>query len=325
MHGLAGAIDAALGEDVSVEALGRVAPANAAIGQVERRPLQAQKGVVARGRRGDQHRRRETAFAARQPRREGNAAGVVGGLGRQHLVVARDQPELDAADRLRRRQRIDEGMDAVAARIGGEPEVGDDEPLRCALAVLLRGNVARNRGEHIDAGLELRHRLGDGKVGGDLGVQRSLVDRHLAGPHLIALLLGDVVQAVAVEVPLEVAAEHGVDQIAVADAVDRDLDLVGVDADEGNALLPGLRQHIGLAGKTDEGTAVAHIDVEVRGLEQVLADGRGQAFAERDRRSSRHASALRRKAAGRRPRARACPCRPRRHRARSRCASAGSR
>jgi hypothetical protein len=75
-----------------------------------------------------------------------------------------------------------------------------------------------------------------GKAVGDLLVE-LLLDLELAGPHLLALLVGDVVEAVAVEIALEVVAEHVVEQVAVADAIDRDLDLVGVDGDERNTLL----------------------------------------------------------------------------------------
>ncbi len=114
-------------------------------------------------------------------------------------------------------------MDAVSAGEGREPEIGDDEPLRGALAVIVAGNVGRLRREQIDAGLHGRHRLGDGEGGGDLLVE-LLLDLELAGPHLLALLVGDVVERIAVEIALEVVAEHVVEQAAVADAVDRDLE-----------------------------------------------------------------------------------------------------
>ena len=47
------------------------------------------------------------------------------------------------------------------------------------------------------------------------------LDRQLALPDLRAALVGEAVSVVAVEVALEIAAEHGVDQVAVADPVDR--------------------------------------------------------------------------------------------------------
>ena len=60
----------------------------------------------------------------------------------------------------------------------------------------------------------------DRKRGGDLGVELRL-DRKLAAPDLDAALVAELLGLVADEVALEVAAEHGVDQIAVADAIDR--------------------------------------------------------------------------------------------------------
>jgi hypothetical protein len=64
MHGLAGAVDAALGEDESIKPLRNVAPGNASVGQIERRLLQIQERIVAAVARGDEHGRREPAFAA---------------------------------------------------------------------------------------------------------------------------------------------------------------------------------------------------------------------------------------------------------------------
>ena len=69
---------------------------------------------------------------------------------------------------------------------------------------------------------------------------------------------------------------------AVADPIDRHLDEIGVDGDERDALLAGARQHIGLAREPDRRASVAHIDIERGVLEQILADSRGQAGAERD-------------------------------------------
>ena len=134
IDGLAGAVDAALGEHIRIEPLRHVAPGDAAVGQIEGLLLEIEKGVIAAVARGDDQRRRQSAFAARQPRREADRAVGVGLLGGEHLVVAREQPDLDAVERRGGRQRIDEGMDAVGAGIGGQPEIGDDEPLRGALA-----------------------------------------------------------------------------------------------------------------------------------------------------------------------------------------------
>ena len=45
---------------------------------------------------------------------------AVGLAGAEHLVVARDQPHLDACRRFRARQRMNEDVDDLVAAIGGE-------------------------------------------------------------------------------------------------------------------------------------------------------------------------------------------------------------
>ena len=69
----------------------------------------------------------------------------------------------------------------------------------------------------------------------------------------------------AIERALEVEAEHGRRDVAVADAEYLDRDRSGVDADHRNATLADARQHIGATGEPHERLAVAHIDVELGG------------------------------------------------------------
>ena len=61
----------------------------------------------------------------------------IGLAGGEDFVVARDQPHLGIGDRIGRGQRIDEHMDAVIAGKRRQPHVGDDEPLRRELAVIV--------------------------------------------------------------------------------------------------------------------------------------------------------------------------------------------
>ena len=129
LHGLAGAIDPALGIDEGIEAGRYRAAGNAAVGEIEGRRLEVEEGVVAAGVGGDHHRRRLRAFAAGQRLLELHVAEVVGALGRQNLVAAREQADFDRAARLRGFERMHEGVYAVIAGEGGKPEVGDDEPL----------------------------------------------------------------------------------------------------------------------------------------------------------------------------------------------------
>ena len=55
MYRLSGAINAALREDKGIEAIGDVASGDAAIGQIERRLLETEEGIVAAGGFGDEH------------------------------------------------------------------------------------------------------------------------------------------------------------------------------------------------------------------------------------------------------------------------------
>ena len=128
---------------------------------------------------------------------------------------------------------------------------------------------------------ERADRLPDRKRGGDVGVER-LLDRHLAFPDRRAALFGQALDVIAVEIALEIAPDHGVEQIAIADAVDFERHRRGVDADHGNAALAGARQHVGLAGEAHQGLAVAHVDVEIRGFRQRLLHRRGNAGPQRD-------------------------------------------
>ena len=73
--GLAGAIDAALGIDEGVEPVRRRAAGDAAVGQIEGRRLEVEKGVVALAGRRRRQRRRRAALAARQARFEQRLAG----------------------------------------------------------------------------------------------------------------------------------------------------------------------------------------------------------------------------------------------------------
>src|SRR6185437_3874312 len=111
-NGLTGPIDAAFRVNERIEP-DRYWPAgNAAVGQVERRRLQAQKGIVAlfacddRGGCG-------TAFAARKARLEMNEAIAVALTDGKHFIVACDQPYLNAAAWLGGRERVNEHVYAV--------------------------------------------------------------------------------------------------------------------------------------------------------------------------------------------------------------------
>ena len=161
------------------------------------------------------------------------------------------------------------------------PEIRDDEPLRRDLVVPIRGATGGLGHHHVDAGRELRKRLADREGRGDVGIEH-LLDLHLSLPDLRAPLLGQTADVVAVEVALEVAPDHGVDEVAIADAINLECDRRGIDADDRNAELSGAGQHIRLAGEACDRLAVAHIDVELGGFRQRLLHHRRDAGAQRD-------------------------------------------
>ena len=65
---------------------------------------------------------------------------------------------------------------------------------------------------------------------------------------------------------LEIAALQGLRQAAVADAVDLDVDLLGVDGDQRDALLAAVGQHVAAAGGAHRRRAVLHVDGELSRL-----------------------------------------------------------
>ncbi|MBA7478483.1 hypothetical protein ES707_13906 [subsurface metagenome] len=263
------AIDAALGVDERVGASRHDAASHAAVAELEGVGLQAEEGVVRLLARHRHHRRRQSALAARQPRLEQHVTGIVGFAGGEDFVVARDQAHFGLRDGLRRSQRIDEHMDAVIAGERGHAHVGDDEPLRGKL-VLVVGARALGRCCHdVDAGLELAHCLVYRECRGDVLVQRG-GGGEFARPDLHATLVTERVQFIPVQRALEIAVDDGIEQIAVADPEYVDLDRRRIDADQRDAALAGARQHIGLAGETHERLAVAHIDVELGRFRQAL-------------------------------------------------------
>ena len=224
MHRLAAAIDAALGIDEGVDGTGNGAPLDAAVGQVEGGLGEVDEAVVALGALRHDEGWRVAAFAIEEPAVEGGRAVVIRGGGGQHLVVARDEADIRALHRLRRRDGADRDPQRVAAAGGGEAEVGDHEPLRGDLVPFLDLLSCRLRGHHIESGFELAQRLVDREGGGHLLVERRW-RVHLAGPDFLAQAVGDVLRAIAADLLAEVRVHHAGDQVAVTDAVERQLGL----------------------------------------------------------------------------------------------------
>src|SRR5262249_41112032 len=179
-HGLAAAVDAALRIDESVETRRNRPPRDAAVGQVKRRRFEAEESVIALLA-GNDGRRGNTTLAARQPGLKMDEAIAIGLADSEHLVVARNQAHLDTAARICTGERVYKDINAVVRRVGGEPEIGDDEPLRRLLPVFGRNDVLRLGGHSVEARGEILDRLIEWKRRGHLGVEFGL-NRQLTNP-----------------------------------------------------------------------------------------------------------------------------------------------
>ena len=115
VHLLARAIDAAVGVGEGIDGARRDAALDAAVGEIEGGGGEVEEGVVAVGRVGDQHGRRQPALAALEAGVEAGIAAAVGLGGAQHLVVAGDQAHVGIDDRRGGGQRAHEGVQAVVA------------------------------------------------------------------------------------------------------------------------------------------------------------------------------------------------------------------
>ena len=293
VHRFADAIGAAIGGQKHVDRRGRGLALDAAIGQVELGIGQRQEGRVARRAFGAlalpvghrDHGRRRAVLAKRKPRREMCHALRIGRGAGQHLVRAADQRHI--GPRLGRgvAQAAHHHRQPVAARIGRDAEIRDDEPLR--RKPLLGGGVAVYAGlDDIDAGVQ-RAGLGrDGKAGGQFLVlavaAHGLGDGGRALPDFTRHAVAEVARAPAVQGRREHILGHGADQVAVRDLQQRQVHPVGVDRDHRQPLVARGGQHIGPARETHRGRAVAHIARQRHVAGQCLAISCRQAGAQGD-------------------------------------------
>ena len=125
------AIDAALGIDERIRRLRRRAPADIALAQVNRRTIKIEDREIAIRRIGHHHARRDIALALHDRAGEIHATRAVRIAAREDLVVPRHQFQLHAGHRLRRLQRPHRRRHAVNARVGGQRQIGDDQPALC--------------------------------------------------------------------------------------------------------------------------------------------------------------------------------------------------
>ncbi len=119
-------------------------------------------------------------------------------------------------------------MHAVVTGERGEAEIGDDEPLGRDAAPGF-GRDIRGTGDHgVGAGLQRADGLAHGEGGRDLVVELGRDLEH-ALVDLGAGAIPQRVEVVALELTVEIAVAQRIGEAAVADAIDLDVDLVGVD------------------------------------------------------------------------------------------------
>ena len=154
------AIDAALGVEEGVEPRPADRALHAAIGEVEG-GMRRGRGSRSRPSRRRRRRRRARARPCRargRDRRRRCPSASVGCVPRTSLLRAMRRISTSASG-AGAGERAHEHMHAVLAGEGGEAEIGDDEPLRRALAVVLVGirgaGAVGPRHHHVDAGLQL--------------------------------------------------------------------------------------------------------------------------------------------------------------------------
>ena len=167
-------------------------------------------------------------------------------------------------------------MHAVIARDRGQPQIGDDEPLRRHFLPVFLLHAIDLGGHHIGARLQVLDHFGDRDGGHRHGVGRALRQVDLALPGLLAGRAGDVLGRIAVERALEDALAHRGGDRAIADPVDHHVGGLGVHRGDRQAAAEPGGHHIGIVGKADERRAIGHIEVELDIGAQLFAIGRGE-------------------------------------------------
>src|SRR5215471_10502834 len=87
--------------------------------------------------------------------------------------------------------------------------------------VASESNSSLGRRHDVDARRQRADGLCDGKNSGHVGVE-ALLDRHLAFPDRRAARFGKALEIETVEIALEIASHHRLQQVAIADAIDFD-------------------------------------------------------------------------------------------------------
>ena len=124
----AGAIDAAIGIDIGIHRAGRSASTHGVLREIDRRPVQVQRGEFSLGIGGNHQSGRHRAFAIEERFVERDAAGSIGLGFSQYRVVCRQQLHSRVADCLAILQGAEGHIKPLLSIIGGEGEVCQQDP-----------------------------------------------------------------------------------------------------------------------------------------------------------------------------------------------------
>ena len=203
----------------------------------------------------------------------------VGLKARQRVFVARHQEQLHPGHGLAGGKGAGKNGEAVGAAHGQESDVRDHEPLHGTVAVAPVHLVRGGGGQDVHSGFALGYEGVYGNGGEHLTVPAA-VDGKGVLPDLLAQLLDDPAQIVAVEVPADASPHNLVQQVAVGDAQQRQPDLVHVHGGQWDARAPHRREHVTPPRETDPPRTVRHLHVAPRrddrppvDVPKALADG----------------------------------------------------
>ena len=207
MDGLAGAENAAVEPDESIERAGMGAPGGAAVGQVEAGGFEVQRHeiIAAQGVDGS---RRDGALAAQQRRVEARHAIRIGlNLG-QDLVVGGNQRQARTRRDAARLQAARLHRQPGRAAPGGQAQIGDEDGQHAGQHAVAAAAVAGTGDQQEQAGAGGAQRIGqrqDGALGDVGGLRREL---GAAFPHHSAEIFGQVIRLVTLQIVERAAHPH---------------------------------------------------------------------------------------------------------------------
>ena len=280
MHGIPGAIGAAVRRHEGIDRLRGRAPLHAAIGKIEGGTGKGEEGDIPILLTRDQERGRPRARAGRDRRRKAGITARVRLRFGQHRICPREQGNLHPLFRRGLEEGADEHMNAVHPLQAGHSEIREGKPLRAGGVVIWIG--ARHPGfERIDPGRQSGNDLAHGQAGSDLAVE---LHPHLAlaAPDLLRHIAGEALGFPDRERAGEIAILHGAQKIAIADPAQHEIHFGQVDGFDRQGRIRRPWQHIAAPRETGDRPAIAHVVTDRHRFQKLLAIRGRQPGAEGD-------------------------------------------